>query len=113
LFGGRFIRFFINGGPIIEAGTAMMHTFVWELAFAGSQITLQIALMIIFQSFGRAIQAMAITLGRQFLFYIPLLYLLNYLFVFNGFIRVEGFNKNPLTGSRGSFRALKKGINPE
>jgi Na+-driven multidrug efflux pump len=28
LFGDTFIRFFINDGPTIEAGTAMMHTFV-------------------------------------------------------------------------------------
>jgi Na+-driven multidrug efflux pump len=40
LFGGRFIRFFINDGPTVDAGTAMMHTFVWGLAFVGSQITL-------------------------------------------------------------------------
>jgi hypothetical protein len=28
------------------------------------------------------------------------------------FIRVEGFNKNPLTSSRESFRVLEKGIKP-
>jgi putative MATE family efflux protein len=82
LFGGMFIRFFINDGPTIEAGTAMMHTFVFGLAFIGSQVTI----MVSFQSFGKSGQAMVITLGRQFLFYIPLLYLLHYLFGFNGFI---------------------------
>jgi Na+-driven multidrug efflux pump len=82
LFGDTFIRFFINDGPTIGAGTAMMHTFVWGLPFIGSQITL----MVSFQSFGKSVQAMVITLGRQFLFYIPLLYLLNYIFGFNGFI---------------------------
>jgi Na+-driven multidrug efflux pump len=82
LAGDALIRFFINDGPTIEAGRAMMHTFVWGLPFIGSQITL----MVTFQSFGKSIQAMIITLGRQLLFYVPLLYLLNHLFAFNGFI---------------------------
>jgi putative MATE family efflux protein len=82
LFGDSFIRFFINDGPTIEAGTAMLHVFVWGLPFVGSQITL----MVSFQSFGKSIQAMVITMGRQLLFYVPLLYLLNYLFGFEGFI---------------------------
>jgi putative MATE family efflux protein len=47
LFGDTFIRFFINDGPTIKAGTAMMHTFVWGLPFIGSQITL----MVSFQSY--------------------------------------------------------------
>jgi putative MATE family efflux protein len=80
--GDAFIRFFINDGPTIEAGRAMMHTFVWGLPFIGVQITL----MVSFQSFGKSVQAMIITLGRQLLFYVPLLYLLNHLFAFNGFI---------------------------
>jgi Na+-driven multidrug efflux pump len=82
LFGDTFIRFFINDRQTIEAGTAMMHTFVWGLPFIGSQITL----MVSFQSFGKPLQAMVITMGRQLLFYVPLLYLLNHLFAFNGFI---------------------------
>jgi putative MATE family efflux protein len=82
LAGDMFIRFFINDIPTIEAGQAMMHTFVWGLPFIGSQITL----MVSFQSFGKSVQAMVITLGRQLLFYVPLLYLLNHLFAFNGFI---------------------------
>jgi Na+-driven multidrug efflux pump len=82
LFGDTFIRFFINDGPTIDAGRTMMHTFVWGLPFIRSQITL----MVSFQSFGKSVQAMVITMGRQLLFYIPLLYLLNYLFGFNGFI---------------------------
>jgi putative MATE family efflux protein len=80
--GDTLIRFFINDGPTIEAGRAMMYTFVWGLPFIGSQITL----MVTFQSFGKSVQAMIITLGRQLLFYVPLLYLLNHLFAFNGFI---------------------------
>jgi multidrug efflux pump len=82
LFGAVFIRFFINDPKTIEAGTIMMGTFVWGLPFIGSQITL----MVSFQSFGKALQAMVITMGRQLLFFLPLLYLLNYFFGFYGFI---------------------------
>ena len=82
LFGDVFIRFFINDPKTIEAGTVMMHTFVWGLPFIGSQITLTVS----FQSFGKAFQATVITIGRILLFYLPLLYLLNYLFGFSGFI---------------------------
>ncbi|GHT55964.1 MATE family efflux transporter [Spirochaetia bacterium] len=82
LFGDMFIRFFINDIKTIEAGTAIMHTFVWGLPFIGSQITL----MVSFQSFGKSIQAMVISMGRQLMFYVPLLYLLNHTFGFNGFI---------------------------
>jgi Na+-driven multidrug efflux pump len=82
VFGDAFIRFFINDINTIEAGRTIMHVFVWGLPFIGSQITL----MVSFQSFGKPLQAMVITMGRQLLFFIPLLYLLNYFFGFNGFI---------------------------
>ena len=82
LFGGAFIRFFINDGPTIEAGQALMYTFSWGLPFIGLQETL----MVSFQAFGKSVEAMIVTLGRQLLFYVPLLLILNYLFAFNGFI---------------------------
>jgi putative MATE family efflux protein len=82
VFGGMFIRFFINDAKTIEAGTAIMHTFIWGLPFIGAQITF----MVSFQSFGKPREAMVITMGRQLLFYVPLLYLLNYLFGFTGFV---------------------------
>jgi Na+-driven multidrug efflux pump len=49
----------INDGPTIEAGRAVMHAFVWGLPFIGSQVTL----MVSFQSFGKPVQAMIITLA--------------------------------------------------
>ncbi|MDR0720399.1 MAG: MATE family efflux transporter [Treponema sp.] len=108
--GPAFIRFFIDDGPTIEAGQAMMHTFVWGLPFVGSQVTL----MVSFQSFGKSIQAMIITLGRQLLFYIPLLYLLNHFFAFNGFIWAQPAADILTTGialilSRPLFRIMRDG----
>ncbi|MDR0455559.1 MAG: MATE family efflux transporter [Treponema sp.] len=82
LFGDSFIKFFINDIKTIEAGRTIMHAFVLGLPFIGSQITL----MVSFQSFGKPFQAMIITIGRQLLFFLPLLYLLNYFFGFSGFI---------------------------
>ena len=107
-FGDALVRFFINDGPTVDAGRAMMHAFVWGLPFLGSQVTL----MTSFQSFGKPVQAMIITMGRQFLFYIPLLYLLNYLFAFNGFIWAQPTADILTTGialilSRPLFHALR------
>jgi putative MATE family efflux protein len=76
------IRFFINDGPTIEAGRSIMYAFIWGMPFLGSQVTL----MVSFQAFGKSMQALVINLGRQLLFYLPLLYLLNHLFGFSGFV---------------------------
>jgi len=82
LFGADTIRFFIDDAQTIEAGGALMKAFIWGLPFFGVQITLLVS----FQALGKPVQAMIITLGRQLLIYIPLLYLLSYLFGFNGFV---------------------------
>ncbi len=81
-FGESFIRFFINDPQTVAAGAKIMSIFVWGLPFIGAQVTL----MVTFQAFGKSIQAMVVTVGRQLLFYVPLLYLLNHLFGFDGFI---------------------------
>jgi putative MATE family efflux protein len=82
LFGESFIRFFIDDAQTVEAGIAMLGTFVWGLPFIGAQITM----MVSFQALGKPVQAMVTTMGRQLLFYVPLLYLLSNAFQFDGFI---------------------------
>ncbi|MCL2826617.1 MAG: MATE family efflux transporter [Eggerthellaceae bacterium] len=82
LFGESVIRLFINDTPTVAAGTAMMHAFACGLPFVGVQTTFLVS----FQAFGKPIQAMVITLGRQLLFYVPLLFILNNFFAFSGFI---------------------------
>ncbi len=82
LFGESIIKFFIDDPKTIEAGTKIMRSFVWGLPFIGLQVTL----MVTFQAFGKPIQATIITMGRQLLFYVPLIFLLNYRFGFDGFI---------------------------
>jgi Na+-driven multidrug efflux pump len=46
----------------------------------------QLTLIVSFQALGKPLPAMVVTMGRQFLFFVPLLYLLNHLFGFEGFI---------------------------
>ncbi len=82
LFGDSFIRIFINDVQTIEAGAKILRVFVWGLPFVGAQVTL----MVTFQALGKSVQAMVVTIGRQLLFYVPLLYLFNHLFGFDGFI---------------------------
>jgi putative MATE family efflux protein len=82
IFGDSFLGFFVNDAKTVEAGKAILDPFLWALPFIGPQITL----MVSFQAFGKPLQAMVITLGRQLLFFIPLLYLLNHLFGFKGFV---------------------------
>jgi len=82
LLGEDIIRLFINDEPTIEAGVAIMKIFVLGLPFIGPQMTL----MVSFQALGKPVQAMIITMGRQLLFYIPLLYLLSYQFGFEGLV---------------------------
>jgi putative MATE family efflux protein len=80
--GGALIRLFINDAKTIEAGAAMLRAFIPGLFFMGIQATF----MTTFQALGKPVQAMLVTLGRQLLFYVPALYMLNALFGFNGFI---------------------------
>jgi putative MATE family efflux protein len=82
VFGDIFIRFFIKDTKTVEAGTVMLRAFIPGLLFLGIQTTL----MTTYQAFGKSFEATLVTLGRQLLFYVPLLYILSNLFGFNGFI---------------------------
>ena len=82
LFGNSFIRFFINDARTVEAGAAMLRVFIIGLLFMGIQTTL----MTTYQALGRSVEATLVTLGRQALFYVPLLYILSGIFGFKGFM---------------------------
>ncbi len=85
IFGGELIRLFIQDPATVEAGTKIIKAFSVGLPFIGFQMTM----MITFQSVGRAMSAMIVSLGRQFLIYLPALLILNNLFGFNGFIYAQ------------------------
>ena len=82
LFGAGLIRFFIDDEKTIEAGVTIMRVFVYGIPFIG----LQVMMMVSFQAFGKPIQSTIITMGRQCLFYLPLILLLDHFFGFEGFI---------------------------
>lgn len=82
LFGTSLIRFFIEDAQTIEAGARFIRVLVWVFPFVGVQITL----MVSFQALGKPVQSMVLTMGRQLIVYMPLLFLLNSLFGFTGFI---------------------------
>jgi Na+-driven multidrug efflux pump len=65
-------------------GASMLRAFILGLLFLGIQVTFTTT----FQALGKGTAAMIISLGRQLLFYVPALYLLDFLFGFNGFIFV-------------------------
>ena len=80
--GPSLIRFFINDAPTVAAGAAILNVFIWGLPFIGPQVTM----MITYQALGKPMPAMLITMGRQLLFLIPAMLLLDRLFGFEGFI---------------------------
>ena len=81
-FGENLIRFFINDPATIEVGAKVLRAFCFAVPFIGLQMTM----MITFQSTGKALSAMIVSLGRQCLIYLPALFILNNLFGFDGFI---------------------------
>jgi putative MATE family efflux protein len=85
IFGKNLFMFFINDDATIQTGIKIMRAFIWGIPFLGIAMTLTIA----FQALGKSKEAIIVTLGRQCLFYIPSLYLLNYLWGFDGFIYTQ------------------------
>jgi putative MATE family efflux protein len=80
-FWGRgIITLFIRDTITIDAGTRLLHATLWSLPFVGLQMTM----MVTFQALGKSILATIVTLGRDFLFYLPLLFIFNSLWKFNG-----------------------------
>ncbi len=84
-FGEELISFFIRNRATIETGSKMLGAFAFAIPFIGLQMTM----MITFQSTGRAMKAMIVSMGRQCIIYIPALFVLNNLFGLNGFIYAQ------------------------
>jgi putative MATE family efflux protein len=84
-FGESLMALFIRDTATIEAGSRMMRAFLVGMPVLGIQMTI----MVTFQALGKPIHATVINLGRQFLIYLPLLFLLNSLFGFTGFIYTQ------------------------
>ncbi len=81
-FGENIIRLFIDDDLTVQAGAKILKAFTYCVPFFGIQFTV----MVTFQATGKALKAMFISLGRQCIVYLPLLFILNSVFGFNGFI---------------------------
>lgn len=81
-FSGKMIQIFINNEEVIAYGIQIMHAMIIALPFAGIQFLVRVS----FQALGKGKPALILALARQGLFYIPLLFTLNRLFGFSGFI---------------------------
>lgn len=74
-----------NAVATVAAGAKILRAFIWCAPFFGIQFTL----VVTFQATGKALKAMVVSLGRQCLIYLPLLFILNSQFGFDGFIYAQ------------------------
>jgi putative MATE family efflux protein len=81
-FGKTLIGFFISDGATVDAGWRFMYAFAMGLPVMGLQMTL----MVTFQALGKPVLSTIVSLGRQCIFYLPLLFILNYVWHFEGFM---------------------------
>lgn len=102
LFKEPLIRMFIDEPNTVAAGTEILRAFTYCVPFFGIQFTI----LVTFQATGQALKALFISLGRQCIIYIPLLFILNSLFGFKGFIFAQ-----PIADIIISFIALLMGFN--
>ncbi len=82
-FSDFWIRIFINDSTVIDLGAKIIRSFSFGMPVLG----IQMLLMSMFQSLGKPVQSLMISLGRQGLFYIPALAIFSSLWGFNGFIK--------------------------
>lgn len=82
VFAEQWIRVFINDESVVKNGVLIMRILVFGMPFVG----VQMILMTMFQSLGKTMESLVISLGRQGLFYIPALILFSNLWGLNGFV---------------------------
>ena len=91
-YGRTLVGFFINNNEVISKAVVMINAFVWGLPlFAFNFLT-----GMTFQSAGRPRQALVLVLLRQLGLFLPMLYGLNYLFGFKGFIFAQPLSDVPI-----------------
>lgn len=82
VFKSYFFTVFLDHAGVAAIGEKMLKVFLWALPLFGVHFTI----VMTFQATGRAFLAFVIVLARQCLLFIPLLFILNRLFGFEGFI---------------------------
>lgn len=84
-FSNLYMSAFTSDKDIIQTGMMFLHAQAFAIPFLGIQLTM----MCTFQATGKAVHALVVNLGRQCLFYIPLLYIFNSLFKLPGLMYAQ------------------------
>ena len=85
IFARNIISFFISTPEVVDAGTKILRAQMLSLPFVGGQMLCRTTV----QAMGKALPALFLSISRQGLFYLPLLFILNMLFGFIGFIYAQ------------------------
>ena len=84
-FAPFFIGWFTDSKQVIRIGARVLRNIMFILPFVGTVSMCRMS----FQAMGKPIYAFCITLVRQLILYIPLLFLLNSLFGFGGMLKAQ------------------------
>ncbi|SNS93205.1 putative efflux protein, MATE family [Anaerovirgula multivorans] len=82
IFADTWIKVFINDAKVISLGVQIIRVLILSMPL----LAVQMVLMTMFQSLGKSVESLIISLGRQGIFYIPALIIFSSLWGFNGFI---------------------------
>ena len=85
-FWGRdLFALFLNNEDVIEKGVIMLHAFLWAIPFFG----IHFIICMTFQATGKALLAFILVGARQCFLFMPLIFLLNRLYGFKGFVYAQ------------------------
>ena len=87
IFAKQWIQVFIFDEEVVTLGVTIMRAMVISMPFMG----VQMILMTMFQSLGKSVQSMIVSLGRQGLFFIPAIIIFSTVWGFGGFIYAQPF----------------------
>lgn len=82
IFADTWIKVFINDAAVIASGAVILRAYALSMPILG----VQMILMVMFQSLGKALESLIISVGRQGLFFIPALYIFSATWGFHGFV---------------------------
>lgn len=82
IFAPFLIGIFTGSHEVIRIGTHVLRTVMWILPFVGSVSMCRMS----FQAMGKPMYALGITIVRQVILYVPLLFILDHIFGFDGML---------------------------
>lgn len=87
IFSETLIKVFINDENVMSLGAQILRRNALALPFLG----IQMVLMTMFQSLGKTVESLIVSLGRQGIFFVPSLIIFSTLWGYNGFILAQPF----------------------